>query len=169
MRTSILLALAAVAVLGAGYGVLAAVAKDAPPAERRAQAQKLMNDGNFNDAYELFSALALDPADDPEQAPNDLLQAISTLQRLGRVDEVDAFREKVIAAHKDNWRLLWAAARSTNEVENYGFIVAGEFYRGGRRGGDGKQVYTVERDRVRALQLMADASKLAEDDPKREG
>ena len=32
--------------------------------------------------------------------------------QLGRVDEIDAFREAVIAVHQENWRLLQAAAES---------------------------------------------------------
>ena len=36
--------------------------------------QKLMNDGNFKEAYDGFSALALDPADDPAQVGDDLTQ-----------------------------------------------------------------------------------------------
>src|SRR2546421_93561 len=43
--------------------------------------------------------------------------------------------------------------------------VAGQFYRGGRRGNDGRQVNAIERDRVRALQLLNDAKNLAADDP----
>ena len=36
-------------------------------------------------------------------------------------------------------------------------IVAGKFYRGPHRGGDGRWVNTMARDRVRALQLMVQA------------
>ena len=69
-----------------------------------------MGDGNFKEAYDGFSALALDPADDPAQVGNDLTSAVQCLQRLNRVEEFDAFIEKVIAAHKDNGLLLSAAA-----------------------------------------------------------
>ena len=45
-------------------------------------------------------------------------------------------------------------------VPHQGFIVAGKFCRGNQRGG-GKVVNAVERDRVRALQLMVQAKPLA--------
>ena len=127
--------------------------------ENRATATKAMQDGNWKDAYEIFAKLATDPEDDPMQVSADLNNAIACLQRLGRVDEADDLREKTIAAHKDNWRLLFTAAQSFQNVENYGFIVAGKFYRGGHRGNDGRQVSAVERDRVRSLQLMEQAAK----------
>src|SRR5206468_3287873 len=82
--------------------------------------------------------------------------ALTALQRLGRVDEADDFREAVIVVHKDNWRLLDAAAQTYVTTEHYGYIVAGKFYRGHRRGG-GRYVGTMQRDRVRALQLMQQA------------
>ncbi|MEK6234833.1 MAG: MG2 domain-containing protein, partial [Planctomycetales bacterium] len=45
-------------------------------------------------------------------------------------------------------------------VEHYGYMIAGKFRRGQHRGG-GKVVNAVERDRVRALQLMTQAMPLA--------
>src|SRR5207249_3279479 len=66
------------------------------------------------------------------------------------------FREQVITAHAKNWRLLQAAARTCMNNEHYGYVVAGKFYRGHKRGG-GKYVNTVLRDRARALQLMEQA------------
>ena len=50
--------------------------------------------------------------------------------------------------------------------EHYGFIVAGKFYRGNHRGG-GRYVGTMERDRVRALQLMQQALALTARRPTR--
>src|SRR4051812_33956652 len=141
------LVIGALVVLGAGAFCLAVV-DQRPPEQRRAAAQKAYSAGNYNDAYKIFSALASDPADDPRSAPGDFETAVQCLRSLGRNDEVDDFRETVVAAHAKNWRLLWAAARSLHEGDNYGFVVAGKFYRGGRRGNDGKQVTALERDRV---------------------
>ena len=136
-------------------------AKDAPP--DRETAAKQMKDGNWKDAYEGFSRLALDPADDPMKVGEDLAHALNCLANLGRQNEMDAFREKVIAAHRANWRLLRAAAREYMNVGHEGFIVAGVFERGGHRGG-GTYASAYERDRVRALQLMRDAMKAADRD-----
>jgi alpha-2-macroglobulin len=160
MVTALLIGLS-VALLAAGYGAFAASA-DKPPAERRAAAAKAQQQGNFRDALEGYSKLLLDPADDAAEAPSDLSHAVECLQRLGRVDEIDDLREKAVATHAKNWRLLERAAQTYQDIEHQGFIVAGQFYRGGRRGNDGKPVHAFERDRVRALQLMQQAMKAAD-------
>jgi uncharacterized protein YfaS (alpha-2-macroglobulin family) len=122
----------------------------------RAKVQKLLNDGNWKEAYEQFSRLALDGNDDPKLVGQDLTQAIQCLQNLGRPDEIDKFREDVIKTHAKNWRLLQSAALTFLHGEHYGFQVAGEFNRGNHRGG-GKMVSSMERDRVRSMQLMVQA------------
>ena len=121
--------------------------------QTRDSATKAYNAGNYKDAYEVLRKLALDPKDDPLQVGNDLDLAIRCLRQLGNVDEIDDFREAVIAAHARNWRLLQTAALSYNNVDHYGYIVAGKFYRGHKRGG-GRYVSTFDRDRTRAMQLM---------------
>ena len=63
--------------------------------------------------------------------------------RLGRVDQVDAFREAVIAVHKKNWRLLQTRRKCVRKGPHYGFIVAGKFYRGDQRG-DGRFVNSYQ-------------------------
>ena len=121
---------------------------------QRQSAARLMKDGNFKDAYDRYSALATDPTDDAQGVCTDLESAVSCLQKLGRIGEADAFREKVIQAQAGNWRLLWTAAKSYFELDHYGVIVGGKFMRGPNRSGTGRYVNTEERDRVRALQLM---------------
>ena len=112
-----------------------------------------MSAGNYKDAFEQYRRLALDPKEDRKEVCTDLYFGVNCLYNLGRVDEADDFREQVIAAHKDNWRLLEAAAQSYVNTPHFGFIIAGKFDRGGHRGG-GRYVSTFQRDRVRALQLM---------------
>jgi len=145
--------------LWAGHG-LRAGEPAGDQAALRAQAQKLQQDGNYNDAYQLFRKLALDPNADPRLVGDDLQRATQCLQRLNRLNEVDEFREAVIEVHQQNWRLLWAAARNYMEMPHQGFMIAGEFQRGPHRGG-GKVVHATERDRVRALQLMVQGMSLA--------
>ncbi len=82
------------------------------------------------------------------------------------MEEIDRFRESVIAAHAGNWRLLRAAAQSYVDFDHHGFMIAGEFQRGGHRGG-GEHAGALERDRVRALQLMRQAMPLVEREPDR--
>jgi uncharacterized protein YfaS (alpha-2-macroglobulin family) len=140
----------------AATSVLLLAADDFTPQARREALLKAFHAGNYKDAYDGLRKLALDPKDDPSLVGQDLVTAVQCLRSLGRTDEVDDFREAVLAVHKDNWRLLDTAAQNLAEVEHYGFIIAGKFYRGNRRGG-GRYVSTVARDRVRALQLLQEA------------
>ncbi len=126
------------------------------PGEQRDRLLKAIQAGNYKEAYEGLRKLALDPLEDARLVGDDLVSAIECLHHLGRVEEVDAFREAVIAVHKNNWRLLQAAAQSLVGDEHNGCIVAGKFHRGYRRG-TGRWVNSVQRDRVRALQLLEQA------------
>ncbi len=147
-------------------GIVAASLAMAAPADNQAQREQLLNtqrQGNYKDAYEGFRKLALDPKDDPRRVGEDLQQATQCLQRLNRINEIDAFREAVIELHKDNWRLLAAAAQNYMNVQHHGFIIVGEFQRGSHRGG-GRMVNAAQRDRIRALQLMNRALPLARQD-----
>ncbi len=143
-----------------------AVGEEAKPPSF-SEAQKKMAAGNFKEAFEEFRKLGLDPKSPSHEMPETLKQANQCLLNLGRVNEVDEFREKVIEAHKGNWRLLEAAALSYEQIEHNGVIIAGKFQRGPHRGGDGRHVHASERDRVRALQLLTQALPLAlKDDDK---
>src|SRR5258708_884030 len=113
-----LLAIAALA-LGAGAYL---VAQEPNQNERRERAIKAMQAGNFKNAYEDFRKLALDGEDDKMLVGNDLVQGLQCLQRLGRSNEMDEFREGVIKVHAKNWRLLQEAAKTyyQNNFEHYG-------------------------------------------------
>src|SRR5512147_1529592 len=130
MRTFILAALSVAGPLA----LLAAAALgrfEPPPPQSREKLEELVRQGNYKDAYDGYRALALDPKDDPRLVGGDLRQAISCLNNLGRMDEVDAFRDAVIEVQKANWRLLQAAADSLlSDSYHFGFIVAGTFHRG---------------------------------------
>jgi uncharacterized protein YfaS (alpha-2-macroglobulin family) len=154
-----LLALVSVLAVGAVW----LLAADAPQQQRRDGLMKAFQAGNYKDAYDGLRKLALDPAADPLQVGNDLVTGINSLRNLGRTDEVDEFREAVIAVHAKNWRLLDTAAQTYTDIEHYGYIVAGKFYRGNKRGG-GRQVGSVQRDRTRALQLMEQALPLTKNE-----
>lgn len=130
-------------------------------------AKKAFEAGNFKDAYAAYRKLALDPQVDSRLVGTDLNQGITCLQSLGRVAEIDEFREAVVKVHEKNWRLLEAAAQSYINVEHFGFIIAGKFERGHHRGGRGRYVNAMHRDQVRALQLYQQAVPLAKADDDR--
>jgi uncharacterized protein YfaS (alpha-2-macroglobulin family) len=138
-----------------------------PATADSAAVDKKYQEGNYKEAYEGFRKLALDAKSPKARVSHFLNMGVASLMSLGRVDEIDEFREAVIEVHRQNWRLLAAAAESHMNTDHSGFIVAGKFYRGPHRGG-GKAVNSFERDRVRALQLMAAAMPLAAKDVKKD-
>ncbi|MGD9173852.1 MAG: MG2 domain-containing protein [Desulfobacterales bacterium] len=138
-------------------------AENTSQSEIRSQAQKAYTDGNWQDAFELYRQLSMDPGAEPKMVGPDFTQAWQCFRQLGRLDELDDFREAVIEQHDANWRLLLAAARSYSQNTHWGYMIAGEFKRGHHRGG-GKYVNAVARDRVRALQLLQQAMAPAEAD-----
>ncbi len=159
------LSLVAAMLLG---GLAYTLAREAPPMTgSRSDAQKAFDDRNYKDAYEILSRLALNSGTkEPGQVGNDLSMAIACLQQLNRTGEIDAFREAVSEAQAKNWRALMAVAQSYVNVDHQGFMIAGEFQRGPHRGG-GEVFHATERDRVRAMQLMAEALPLALEDDNR--
>ena len=106
-----------------------------PPASRE-KAQELFRQGNYKDAYDGYRALRSTPRTTRGRSARTCRRPSTAWPSSGAIDEVDDFREAVIAAHKGNWRLLQAAAEIyLNDAEHYGFIVAGKFHRGQQRGG----------------------------------
>jgi alpha-2-macroglobulin len=157
--------------LGGILALAAAVAVFCPPIEAAGRprkpsqppAQKTIDEGNFAEAYETLRKSILDPQGDSTKVGEDLARACQCLQRLNRTSEINGLLEEAAAVHKDHWRPLWGVARSYMDIPHYGFIVAGKFQRGQHRGG-GEMVGAVDRDRVRALQLMAKAMPSAVND-----
>ncbi|MBW3597623.1 MAG: alpha-2-macroglobulin [Planctomycetes bacterium] len=144
-------------VVAAGSFTWLSAAMQAPD---RQQLHQEFRNGNYRDAYEGLRKILLDPETDPRHIAEDLNLAVQALNQLGRTDEIDELLEGAIDAHDNQWRALQAAAQQYLSIVHQGFMIAGEFHRGHHRGG-GKVVNSVERDRVRALQLLEQASPLA--------
>jgi uncharacterized protein YfaS (alpha-2-macroglobulin family) len=137
---------------------------ETPHLQIRRKAQSAYNNGNWQDAYNLYRRLIFETQNDPKWIGKDFSQAWQCLRKLNRLNALDGFREQVIEQHAGNWRLLSDAARSYSQNMHWGYMVAGKFHRGSHRGG-GKTVNAIARDRVRALQLMHQAGVLADEDP----
>ena len=159
MRNALLCLVSVVVLSSAG---LMATTMQPPPADKRAQARKLLEENNFNDALQMYRELAVDSENTGKAVPEDLGFAIACLNNLGLVHEADELIEVSIEAHKTDFRLLArAAAAYAGEIESGGFVIAGKFERGGHRGG-GQWASVAARDRVRSLQLVLQAIALAE-------
>ena len=140
--------------------VFASPATPPSQAQLEKQARKLRQQGNYKDALAIFSKLALSA--DTKSPGDNFDAAIACLRQLGQYDQVDTFRQSVIAKHPRNWQLLWRAARTLIGGNSTGYIISGQFRRGPHRGG-GRRVSSIARDRVRALQLMTRAMTLIGD------
>jgi alpha-2-macroglobulin len=161
-HTRLLIAICVTLAIGTLFWLTAAAAQrdDRPTLQA---AMQLHNDGNFKDAYNALRKLALDENMPSTDLSTVVGTAISCLQQLNLVDEIDEFREAAVAAHADDWRLLMAIAQSYLDVDHYGFMIGGDFHRGQHRGG-GRVVHATDRDRVRALQLFFRGMRQAEKD-----
>lgn len=158
--------IAALGCLAVLCGAAAVLPVGEPPQNREAL-DALMEDGNFKDAYDGYRALATSAQTDSGDAEVALRQGLACLARLGREGESDEFLEAVIAARKDDHRVIETAASCyLYALEHNGSIVAGEFVRG-RYGRGGESVDSTERDRARALQLLTGAMEKAKADPDR--
>jgi uncharacterized protein YfaS (alpha-2-macroglobulin family) len=121
--------------------------------------------GNYKDAYDGLRKLLLDREAVPRG--EDLQAAVLCLQRLNRTSEIDELLESAVQTHQDRpdrWWFLADVAWQYRQIPHQGAIVAGKFYRGPHRGGDGRVVNTLDRDRVRALQLLVQALPAARKD-----
>ena len=79
--------------------------------------------------------MALNATTDPDRVRTELKRAIDCLIRLGRIDEIDDFREAVVLVHRTNWRVVQAVAASNLSVDEHdGSVVAGKFQRGWHSG-----------------------------------
>ncbi len=144
------------------FAVFAAAPSSSEAARR--QMKEAFQQGNYKDAYEGFRKLALDPDDDRARWATTWTWPSQCLQRLNRVDEIDAFREAVDQGpHRTTGGCSGRAAENYMNIPHHGFIVAGKFYRG-NNGAAAQVVNAAERDRVRALQLMVQAMPLAMQD-----
>ena len=144
-------------------GLLHTMAADRPLPDLRSDAKKLYGDGNYKEALELYKTLTFDAENEGQFLVNDLHATVNCLNQLQKQNEVDDLLTEVVEIHGDDWQALWEAANSLNRISKRGFIVGGEFVRGGRRGG-GEYASATERDRVQAMGWMAGALTKITDD-----
>lgn len=133
------------------------------PDGSRAQAARLLQAGNFAEAYVVFQQLLKESNESGQATTGDLRSAVSCLQQLNRVNEVDELLESTARIHADHWQVLAAVAQQYQNIDHYGFMIGGEFERGSHRGG-GRHVSAEARDRVRAIQLLLETIELADKD-----
>ncbi|MDO4550159.1 MAG: MG2 domain-containing protein [Planctomycetia bacterium] len=128
--------------------------------------KKLQKDGKFAEALYACEQLLFGEDKENPKSNTELLKSgenaqevreclicyINCLRRLGKFSDVDAFLEKVAATYADHWEVLECVADIyTRELTSHGCVVSGVFQRGRYQG---MRANSVDRDRVRAMQLL---------------
>ena len=113
------------------------------------KAKSEYNDNNCKDAFLLYKKIILEH----KATPSILSNAVTSLKRAQLENEFDSFFEAVAKKYGKDPLILTALAKSKMRVSDYGYIIAGKFVRGNRRGG-GQRVSSLERDRIEALRLL---------------
>ena len=147
------------------------------PGVLRKQRDTLTERGMWREAVDFYQEKLL-----PLQGGDtggDLEKAVDALGQLAAWKEFDGLVEQAVAAHGEDSGLLTAAAGKYLGAPHSGKIVAGEFerneggraYRGRRAAGaepeseTGQEVMTGYRDRIRALQLIQQATQKPHAEP----
>ncbi len=122
------------------------------------EANKLYDEGHYLEALEAYGRLLEKPTNaSSTELVTSVDRSVDCYGRLNRQGEVDDFLETVASDHADDWQVLAAIAEEFNTLEHYGVMTAGEYIRGPQRGGQGRVVNSIDRDRVRSLQLNRQA------------
>jgi hypothetical protein len=129
------------------------------------KANLIFDKGNYRDALAIYQREFAKKAIRGEEesiAIKAIGNASAAFVQLGEEDGSDDFFEMVVAKNKASWRLLRSVAGHYNSQSGNGYILNGQFKRGYARAGGVKQLNSKARDRVRAIQLLLEALKVAE-------
>ncbi len=132
--------------------------------EQSKKAEKLKNSGNYAEAFSAYEAYLFTPDLPLNGIVSGMNHSLECLQELSRLKESDAFIDKVLEVHGEHLQVVTSCARARLSLPPWGYKIAGEFERGHHRGG-GEAADSRERDRSRALQMLAEALPRAADAP----
>ncbi len=128
--------------------------------EDRSKAQKLYNDKNWQEAFDIYKKLAVEDKNTGEF--NDLEQGYRCIQNLRVYKEFDEFVESSVKSHPEKPKVLQQAADLYTRVPHSGYVIDNKFERDQNWRNRAKRVNCTEKDRVRAIQLFYKAMKLNE-------
>ena len=133
---------------------IVAVTRGASPDEALAAANKLATQGNYREAADAFKVLLNSKDASGEILAKALAEVVPVLNNLGEAAEAETVLEDAAKAHANHWQVLATAGNALmSSLPHQGQIVDGKFQRGGRRS-DAPWSWSMERDRVRGLQLL---------------
>ncbi len=136
------------------FALMPAAAQAQAATESLAKVQELIKQGNHREAADLGKA-ALAKADATGKMLESTLQALRNLNAAMEQEEVI---ESAVNTHPKKWDLLLEAGKAYPQLEHGGIVIDGKYQRGQHQG-QGKEVQSQLRDRVRALQLLEAARK----------
>lgn len=136
------------------------IAEDAGSKLKAAKA--LRKQGNYKEALKAFRDLNKDAEVPSKTAVDAVNGAVQSAQNLGQLKLLDAILEEAVKAHPKDWQVLKRVAWHYRSTTHYGYIVSGEFQRGWMRRGGATYADCWDHDRVRSLQLLEQATALAE-------
>ncbi|MEC7564945.1 MAG: MG2 domain-containing protein [Planctomycetota bacterium] len=134
--------------------------------ELRQQTRKLFADGNYKEAFDGFSTLAVSAETGGKELVQDMGMLFQCMQRLRNYPEFDELIEEIIAAHPKDWRVLSQAIQLYQSAPKHGVLVDNQWQRAPQRI-TGEVKNSADRDRVRALQLFEQAIEYALQDPQK--
>jgi hypothetical protein len=142
--------------LSIASSVIAAQPENADMAEAFAAAEKIQQNGNVRDAFELYKKLLAEAPENISGINKYYSNAVDCLIQAGSVDAFDGFTAMALQKHGNSPEMLHAAAAAFMKIAHDGFLIGGQFIRGYSNGG-GESVSAFERDRVFALRLLMKA------------
>ncbi|MEM7012089.1 MAG: hypothetical protein AAF585_11455, partial [Verrucomicrobiota bacterium] len=87
-------------------------------------ADKLFDDDNFSEAYDLYQTLVETAETSGVDAARALDRGTRCLAKLDRFDEADAFIDSALASHGSSWRVAERAAFQFVHLDHDGRLVA---------------------------------------------
>ena len=121
-----------------------------------ATAEKMQQNGNVSDAFELYKKLLAEAPEGVSGLGKYYSSAVDCLIKAGKIDTFDSFTVAVLQKHGGSPEMLHAVAAAFMKITHDGFLIGGQFIRGYSTGG-GESVSAFEQDRVLALRLLLKA------------
>ncbi|MDO5580004.1 MAG: MG2 domain-containing protein [Planctomycetia bacterium] len=120
----------------------------------------IKSDRLYKEVFDVLHPWTLRPDNRSRYLPEGIDLVCDCLANLNRLEETDSYLETIIKIHGTNWRALQTAAQK-HLSNTWGVLRDGKFFRGSY---SGERVYSTQRDRVRAIQIMLKAENLLQKD-----
>ncbi len=143
-----------------------AISQNPDPTAMRRDAERLQQEGNFKEAFDLYKKLLAIPSQSGPVVAKDLENAFVCMQRLRLFSEADGVLHLAMKVHGDHWQVAEQAATRISSIPHQGVVQGKTFTRAPQRGDiTGMYVNRQEQDRQQALQWLARGLTQVEKEP----